>query len=301
MTNRWWQYQRERFPVLTHGMLIAVFSYSALSISTLLRGHVVLPDASVGLAAFMSALIVFLHLRIADEFKDHGDDVRFRPHLPVPRGLVTLRELGWLAVIGACVQLALALSVKPELALVLMVVWLWLALMSKEFFVSEWLKARPLAYMASHMMIMPLIALYVSAFDWLRAGEAPPAGLAWFLAVCFFGGVVLEVGRKIRAPEEERPGVGTYSVAWGRRNATLVWFGAMVLASACALPVAHRIAFFGPMAAVMAVLVAGAFIVAVGFLTKPNPARAKLVEHASGVGILFLYMVLGPAPLLWHL
>ncbi len=212
-----------------------------------------------------------------------------------------MRELGWLAAIGACVQLALALWVKPELALVLMAVWLWLALMSKEFFVSEWLKARPLAYMASHMVIMPLIALYVSAFDWLRAGEAPPAGLTWFLMVCFFGGIVLEVGRKIRAPEEERPGVGTYSVAWGRRNASLVWLGAMVLASTCALPVAHRISFFGPMAAVMVVLVGGAFIVAGSFLTQPKTARAKLVEHASGVGILFLYMTLGPVPLLWHL
>ena len=292
MTNRWWQYQRERFPVLTHGVLIGVFTYSAISISTQLRGHVVLPDVSVDLAAFMNALIVFLHLRIADEFKDHGDDVRFRPHLPVPRGLVTLSELGWLAAIGACVQL--------ELALLLMVVWFWLALMSKEFFVSDWLKVRPLCYMASHMLVMPLIAFYISAFDWLRGGEAPPAGLPWFLMVCFFGGIVLEVGRKIRAPEEERPGVATYSVAWGRRNASLVWLGAMVLALTCALPVALRISFFGPMVALMVALVSGALIVAGSFLAKPKSPRAKLVEHASGVCILFLYMALGPVPLLWH-
>ena len=185
--------------------------------------------------------------------------------------------------------------------LLLVLVWLWLALMTREFFVSDWLKARPLAYMASHMVIMPLIALYVSAFDWLRAGEAPPADLMWYLMVCFFGGIVLEVGRKIRAPEDERPGVGTYSVAWGRRNAFLVWLGAIVLALACALPVAHRISFIGPMVAVMAVLVGGAFIVAGSFLTQPKTASAKLVEHASGVGILFIYVTLGPVPLLWQL
>ncbi len=301
MTNRWWQYQRERFPILTHGVLIGAFTVSALSVSALLRGQTAFPDTGGSLAAFVCALVLFLHLRIADEFKDHDDDIRFRPHLPVPRGLVTLRELGWVGAAAALVQLLLTIWVKPELTLMLVLVWLWLALMTREFFVSAWLKARPLAYMASHMMIMPLTALYISAFDWLAAGASPPAGLTWFLMVGFFGGIVLEIGRKIRAPEDERPGGGTYSAAWGRRNAILVWLGAMVLVLTCALPVAQRISFFGPMAALMAVLAGGAFVVAWSFLSKPETARAKLVEHASGLGILFLYIALGPVRLLWHL
>ena len=37
MGHRWWIYQRERFPVLPHGLLIAVFSLSALSYSARLR------------------------------------------------------------------------------------------------------------------------------------------------------------------------------------------------------------------------------------------------------------------------
>ncbi len=301
MTNRWWQYQRERFPILTHGLLIGAFTGSALSVSTLLRGRIAVPDTGASLAAFVCAFILFIHLRIADEFKDHDDDIRYRPYLPVPRGLVALRELGWLAAAGALVQLVLTLWVKSELTLMLMLVWLWLALMTKEFFVPEWLKARPLAYMVSHMLIMPFTALYVGAFDWLAAGGPPPAGLIWFLVVGFFGGIVLEVGRKIRAPEDERPDGGTYSAAWGRRKAILVWLGAMVLALTCALPVAQRISFFGPIAGLMAVLVGAAGLVAWGMLTRPEQAREKLIEHVSGAGILCLYVALGPAPLLWRL
>ena len=37
MTNRWWVYQRERFPIFAHGLLIAAFSFSAVSFSMLLR------------------------------------------------------------------------------------------------------------------------------------------------------------------------------------------------------------------------------------------------------------------------
>ena len=42
--GRWWIYQRERFPVLAHGLLIAAFSSSAVCFSSLLRGRTELPQ-----------------------------------------------------------------------------------------------------------------------------------------------------------------------------------------------------------------------------------------------------------------
>ena len=54
-------------------------------------------------------LLFFLQLRIADEFKDYEDDARYRPYRPVPRGLVSLRELAWVGVGAAAIQLALAI------------------------------------------------------------------------------------------------------------------------------------------------------------------------------------------------
>jgi hypothetical protein len=46
-----------------------------------------------------------------------------------------------------------------------------MAVMTKEFFVPEWLKKRPIVYMVSHMAIMPLIDLYATACDWLAGGR----------------------------------------------------------------------------------------------------------------------------------
>ena len=49
------------------------------------------------------------------------EDARYRPYRPVPRGLVTLRELGVVFAAAAVIQLALAIWYFPPLVFVLVV------------------------------------------------------------------------------------------------------------------------------------------------------------------------------------
>src|SRR6266567_3876952 len=188
MANRWWVYQRERFPVLGHGPVIAAFSFSAVCFSALLRGQADLPPTRSVIVAFGTAFLFFLQLRIADEFKDFEEDSQYRPYRPVPRGLVSLRELAALGALAALAQLGLGLWLEPSLVLLLAVTWAYLALMSKEFFVAEWLKRRHVLYMVSHMAIVPLVDFYATACDWWPAGQGPPRGLGWFVATSYFNG-----------------------------------------------------------------------------------------------------------------
>src|SRR5436305_14666853 len=159
MANRWWVYQRERFPVVAHGLLIAAFSSSAVCFAALLRSQQIyrieIPHPLSLLVAYATAFLFFLQLRIADEFKDFEEDSRYRPYRPVPRGLVKLRELAVVFVLTALIQLGLALWLDTGLLLLLGVTWTYLVLMSKEFFVAEWLKKRHILYMVSHMIIVP--------------------------------------------------------------------------------------------------------------------------------------------------
>ena len=129
MFTRWWTYQRERFPILAHGALIAAFSSSAVSFSLLLRDGSGWPTAAAMAVAFVTCFLFFLQLRIADEFKDHEDDCKYRPYRPVPRGLVSLRELGIVGLAAAAVQFALALWLAPRLLGLLFVAWGYLVLM----------------------------------------------------------------------------------------------------------------------------------------------------------------------------
>jgi len=296
MANRWWVYQRERFPVLVHGPLIAALSFGAVSVSSVLRGQARLPEAGSFLVAFASTFLFFLQLRIADEFKDRDTDARYRAYRPVPRGLVSLRELGGVAALGAFLQLGLALWLRPSLALLLALVWLYLGLMWKEFFAREHLTTHPITYLLTHMLILPLITLYATACEWHTASASLPSGLAWLLVASFFSGLVIEIGRKIRAPEDEEPGVETYSRLWGRRTATLAWWGAMCLAAVSSLLVARRIGMAAALGGLFGLGLAAAGIAVWRFLDRPTPERARLFEPISGLWTLFVYLGLGVSP-----
>jgi 4-hydroxybenzoate polyprenyltransferase len=295
-TRRWWIYQRERFPIFAHGALIAAFSFSAVSYSALLRGATTFQTPAAFVIAFVTSFIFFLQLRIADEFKDSEEDAQFRPYRPVPRGLVTLRELGAIGAAGAAAQLALALALHPALALWLAMVWLYLGLMSKEFFARRWLKARPITYLWTHMLIMPLIDFYAMACEW--AGGPPPREMGWFLAVSFGNGLAIEIGRKTRAPQDEETGVPTYSRLWGARNAALIWLGALALTAVCARQAAIAIDFVAPVTVLLAVLLCIAVGVATRFIRRPAATSARLIEKVSGLWTLLVYLNLGAAALM---
>jgi 4-hydroxybenzoate polyprenyltransferase len=300
MLDRWWAYQHERFPLVGHGILIAAFSFSAVCFSRLLRGEAGWPALGGAAVAFVTCFLLFLQLRIADEFKDFEEDSRYRPYRPVPRGLVTLRELGWLGAGTAAVQLALALLLSPALALWLGVVWVYLTLMSREFFVPGWLKARPVLYMLSHMVIVPLVDFYATACDWVPAQGHAPAGLFWFVAVSYFNGLVIEIGRKVRSPADEEEGVNTYSALWGPRGAIVAWLAALVATAACAVLAARAVDFLAPVTVWLAVLLTAAALVARGFLSGLAPGSGKRIEVLSGLWTVGMYLGIGAAPLLWR-
>ena len=63
------------------------------------------------------------------------------------------------AVEAAATQLAMALLLKPAMALLLLVVWLYLAAMSKEFFVRQWLQGKAITYMLSGVVLRLMFVL----------------------------------------------------------------------------------------------------------------------------------------------
>ena len=296
--NRWWTYQKERFPIFAHGALIVAFSSSAVCFSALLGGRIEFPPWQSFLAAFVTSFIFFLQLRIADEFKDIDEDTEFRPYRPVPRGLVSLGELGVVFVLGAAVQLGVSLWLDAKLVWVLLVAWIYLALMSHEFFAREWLKARPITYLWTHMLIMPLVDLYATAAEWLPLGASVPRGLIVFLAVSFCNGIVIEMGRKIRAPEDEETGVPTYTRLWGTKGGPMVWLGAILTTAILAGSAGFLINFGWPTVAVLVVLVSVATWLAVSFAKAPSSRLAKHFENLSGIWTLAMYLTLGLIPML---
>lgn len=285
-----------------HGLLIAAFSSSAVSFAALLSGGrggepAPIPSlASYGIA-FATCFLFFLQLRIADEFKDRDEDARYRPYRPVPRGLVKLRELAAIFVLGALLQLGLAFSLDLRLAWLLVAAWIYLALMSVEFFARDWLVARPLTYLWTHMLIMPIVDFYATACHWLPAGGGLPGGLKWFLAASFFNGVAIEFGRKIRLPAGEEEGVRTYSSLWGRKRAAAAWLAVLAAAGVCGVLAAGKIGFAFPLALALGTMFLLAAVQMVRFRNDAAPSPASRFEIISGVWTILFYLGLGLVPL----
>lgn len=289
--NRWWVYQQERFPLVAHGPMVIVFCLALFSFSATAGLSLDLEALGLLLSAVILVLSLFFQLRIADEYKDAEIDQRYRSERPVPRGLVSLPELACIGTALCFLQAGLALIIDWRLLLILAATWGYIALMTVEFFVPRWLKARPLAYLLSHMFVMPMIALLASAASWIPAGNGIPSGLGWLLSGAFCLGVVLEVGRKIRAPADEKTGVDTYSGAWGVPAATTLWIISGCLAAA-AFSIASGFRHLVPWVITLSALVFAAFVVLAGF-TSRGGVVGKRVEAYSGIYVLALYLALG--------
>lgn len=298
LARRFWRYQAERFPLLTFVPLLSLFAVSSVAYSRLSRGgdgFIPWPRMVVGA---LTAVTFFFLLRVLDEHKDADDDARYRPELPVPRGLISLRELRAIAIGTALVVLALNLWLDLRLLWALGLVAVWAALMTKEFFVRDWLRAHMGAYLVTHMAIMPFIDVYTTGLDWLVEGARASAALFVFLAVTFCNGILIEIGRKIRAPQDEREGVDTYTQAWGIRAAPVVWLLALAASALCALWAASLVADTRVAAAIVGLAALACALPALFFLREPRRSRAHAIDRISGVWPLLTYVLLGTGPLL---
>lgn len=295
--RRGWTYLQERFPLGAHGPLVAAFAGGVACASAALRGADG-PGWPVVIVAVLAALGFFFQLRVADEWKDAETDRLYQPERPVPRGLVTLRELTVAALLVAALQVALAVVLDVRLVVALLAVWAFGALMTIEFGAREWLRARPLATLVTHAPIVPFIDAFAVSCDVLGNEAAVPPGVGWLIGVSLFGGSVVEVGRKIRPPADESPGVETYSAAWGRGRAVAFFLFVLGASLVCGVMVVRSIGGVGRLAAVLAV--GAAFVAAITLLAARDdtPGRGRWVEAASGVWTLALYTTIGPVALL---
>ena len=178
-------YQRERFPLLVHIPLIAAFSFSAISFSRLCRGASGFISPFHYIACVSTNIVLFFLLRVSDEQKDHEDDKLYRKYLPVIRGLISLKELNLIGIFLFVPIALLNVFFFPKVLFLFLAVLFYLVLMRYEFFVPTWLKKRQMLYNASHMVIIPLVDMYASGYDWKLNNSAAPIGLVFFFIVSF--------------------------------------------------------------------------------------------------------------------
>jgi 4-hydroxybenzoate polyprenyltransferase len=301
LAKRFYQYQKERFPFLAHGVIIGAFTFSAISYSRLSSGFTDFIGWKPFLICLFNTVSFFFLLRVFDEHKDAEDDAQYRSELPVPRGLITLKELRYFAVAFAIVQVAINVIFYPIMLLPWLGVMLYMSIMGKEFFVAEWLKKHQFWYVVSHMFIIPFVDVFASGFDWYVNERPAPVGLLYFFAVSFMNGIVLEVGRKMRAPAQEKNGVLTYSSLLGVQKSSLLW-AAVISVTAVLAMIACAYANYNSLAyVVLSIALTISLIVCMSYAQQPTEKMAKAMELTSGIWTIVMYLTMGGVPMLIQL
>jgi 4-hydroxybenzoate polyprenyltransferase len=218
--RRFKAYLDERFPLGRQGLLIvSYYSSNQFLAHALTHPGEPMHYTRYSLLGAVTLLCFFFHLRVFDEHKDYREDNRYYPDRVLQRGLITLRDLKILGVLCIAIEFLMGGLRGPGALAAVFLTFLFSLLMLKEFFIRPWLKRHFLVYAVSHMLIMPLLALMVFSF----ATGAPPweaPGWFWLYAwVGFFVAFNWEISRKIRAPEEEREGVDSYTKVFGTYGA----------------------------------------------------------------------------------
>lgn len=296
--RRMWIYQKERFPLLGHGLMITALTFSAVSYSRICRGaEGFIPWQDFLIGIFASVTLFFL-VRIYDEFKDRKDDAKYRTYLPVPRGLVTLNELRWVGWSIGLLQIAVIAIFQWEMLYLYIIVLIYLNLMGVEFFVPEWLKKQQVLYILSHMVIIPLIDIYSSGLDWLLEGAGMHWGLAWFFGVSYVNGGVIEFGRKIRTPETEEEGVVSYTKLYGTKGGVVIWLIILFVTTLLAIGAAHYADYGWPAYVIFASFFAICSFPGFKFIKNPTVKGTKHIELASVFWTMLMYFALGAIPML---
>ncbi|NTV15462.1 MAG: UbiA family prenyltransferase [Desulfobulbaceae bacterium] len=289
-------YLAERFPLINHGVLIVSY-YSSNQFLAQVLTHPQSPvrySQSTTLGA-ATLFCLFFHLRVFDEHKDYAEDLVHYPERLLSRGLISLDQLKIMGGIAITAELTLALWRSPAATVAVLLALAFSLLMLKEFFVGPWLRRHFLLYAVSHMFIMPLLALVAFSFTTgLMAWQAP--GWFWLYAlVGFFVSFNWEISRKIRAPEDERDGVDSYSKIFGTVGAAnlvliirvidtaLVWLVGLHL---CLAPW-----FYGVLLALFGLCLVGYC----QFRTRPCAATAKRLADYAGLYIVAFDLTLAVA------
>ena len=212
--SRHYQYLQERFPLTQFIPLSAIFALSA-GIGTQLYLFGQVKEISSLMLAFVALFLFLLRLRLFDEFKDFAHDSTYYSDRPVPRGLVTLKDLGVGIFIVLFIEILIATTGGAASLIFFCVALLYSLFMFKEFFVSVWLKKRFTLYIASHeILIFPLFFYLIS----INGSHSHLMNQPYFwILVLFLGSRIflLEVTRKIRPKELEIPSGDTYTAQYG--------------------------------------------------------------------------------------
>lgn len=213
LPRRGWRFVCERFPPWLHLPVIAlIVAANGLMAARMLGAPMRLFSLAV---AFAVAAMFFFRLRCFDEIKDYEVDLDLNPTRPLPRGLLTVRQMKGMILGLTALELGITAALGPAALCTHAAAVAYSYLMYREFFIGRFLRPHLTTYAVTHTFVSVLVALSVMT----QATGVPPTDFPGALfAVALVNWAlfnVFEFARKTFAEAEETLGADSYSRRFG--------------------------------------------------------------------------------------
>ena len=287
-----WAYLQERFAPVNMGLFVVLFC-TVRGIATLagaLNRGAPNPDGLVlTVLGALATVAFFFRLRVFDEEKDFAQDAINHPQRVLQTGRVTLPQLRTLAWAGAALELGWSAWQGAPTLLLWAVALGYSLLMRMEFGVGSWLRKQLVLYALSHMLIMPLVIL------WLFSAYAPGMAvgmeyLPLLLLLSLLGGFGFELARKLHAPAAERAGVDSYSQALGYGPALTLTVAVLLAGGAVQALLLHELHARWATYGVLWLLLASGLTLYSTAARRPREPRLRQAEKVVSLVLLTSYL-----------
>ena len=273
--KKWYTYQKERFPVLMYGLYIFSIVFAVFCFTNYIAKNQYGIDYIKLIPMFIVAFLQFLMVRITDEFKDYEEDCKYRPYRPVPRVLITLKELKVLFIISAVLQVLITFLFNKSGLICLALVWFVSGLLSKDFFIKKIIDKHILLGVLFDEVLMPVLVLYLSSYIYIGIEIWP------ILLISYFVSWTVEIARKIRCKEDEEKGVKTYTAVFGIKKAIMILIILETILMLLQIKILGRIYFI--------CLYIFVNIINLLFIKKQTKKLAKATELFANIYIISIY------------
>lgn len=289
-TQSWIQFTKERFEPWSHLTMIAVFLLAHLLVAKALRP--ITASAFLDVALIIGVIAFYFKLRLYDEVKDYELDVVINKHRPLPRGLLTHKDMYRGMAICIAIELVCFGLQGMNGFLAIIIAILYSLLMYKEFFIAE--KIRPLltTYALIHTIVTTFLSFAIFSFltgetflSIIRDPQLFSFALSNWLLFNIF-----EFGRKTFATSEERENVDTYSSLFGRTGAVMLVVSQAVIAHFLVLSLkgAHTAFLLGGFGLLLLIL----GLLSGYYISSNSVKAAKMYRNFSSVYIIVFYLIL---------
>lgn len=300
--KKWYTYQKERFPVLTYGLYIfcivfGTYCYYISNVNIISEKNIFWKAMSSNsfelfknwawmlIPLFVVTFLQFLMVRIIDEFKDYEEDCKYRSYRPVPRGLVTLKELKYLFLICAILQVGITYFMNGLTSLCfLSLVWVFFLLMTKSFFIKEILDKHIILEVVLDELMIPILIMYLASFIYYIDFNV----LKNILLIGYIISCIVEIARKVRCKEDEEEGVKTYTAVFGIPKAVGLLFLLETILGVLVFTVLG-VKYLTPIIVVFALV----SLVNMLFVLEQKKRYAKLTELTANIYIMLAYLSMG--------